>query len=202
MSQPRLHYWQRHTDGSGSWSKDGPPPGAELAALRRGIGREAGSVPAMWPFYTTLNASGGLTRKLRAEHIALTLFAVHQQSQSQPVYRARVGDAPCHSPGFGLGSAMLALRHSGKYSPDALDRRFAAAATAISINELSQHLRGLITQLHGVHPQPGLDYTELYHDLRAWQYLGGPSRVRRKWGASYFVWEYRADPNAAKPASS
>ncbi|HEX2300692.1 MAG TPA: type I-E CRISPR-associated protein Cse2/CasB, partial [Pseudonocardiaceae bacterium] len=143
MNDTRPHYWQRHTDGSGSWGNDGPAPGAELAALRRGIDREPGSVPAMWPFYTTLSASGALTTRLAAEHLALTLFAVHQQSLPQPVHRK----------GVGLGSAILELRNSGKFSPEAVDRRFAAAATATSLTELAHHLRGLIAQLRGVVPQ-------------------------------------------------
>src|SRR5207249_1263147 len=50
----RRFYWQQHTDGNGSWlSGNGSPPGEDLAALRRGIGRPAGSVPQMWRYYTT-----------------------------------------------------------------------------------------------------------------------------------------------------
>ena len=62
MTQPRRHYWQRHTDGDGAWSQRGPAPGADLAALRRGIGQEPGTVPQMWPYYTTLSADGQLTQ--------------------------------------------------------------------------------------------------------------------------------------------
>jgi CRISPR system Cascade subunit CasB len=173
----RPHYWQRHTDGHGTWGKPGPAPGADLAALRRGTGREPGSVPAMWPFYTTLDDSGALTARLEAEHLALVLFAVHQQSQPTPVHRD----------GVGLGQAIFRLKHSGKFSPEAVDRRFAAAATATSLTELSYHVRGLITQLRAVTPQPGLDYTRLFADLRAWKSPDGQARVRRRWGSQYFA---------------
>jgi len=149
-----------------------------LAALRRGIGREPGSVPAMWPYYTTLTENGALTHPLRAEHLALTLFAVHQQSQRQPVHRE----------GVGLGSAMLALRRDQDSSPDAVDRRFAAAATATSLSEVAHHLRGLITQIRGLTPQPGLDYSQLFWDLLSWQSPKRITRVRRTWGSQYFVW--------------
>jgi CRISPR system Cascade subunit CasB len=198
MSEQRPHYWQRHTDGSGTWGTGGPPPGSDLAALRRGIGREPGSVPEMWPFYTTLNSDGRLTRELRAEHLALTLFAVHQQSQSQPVHRVDVD----HPADVGLGAALLALRNDDRSSAEGVDRRFAAAATATSLNELGHHLRGLITQVRGLHPQPGLDYTQLHRDLRAWQFPDGPARVRRRWGARYFAWERGVDPTASATASA
>jgi CRISPR system Cascade subunit CasB len=174
----RRFYWQRHTDGQGNWGGRGSPPGADLAALRRGIGREPGSAPEMWPYYTTLTADGAITQRLRAEHLALTLFAVHQQSQAQPVHRD----------GVGLGAAVLALRQSKKFSPEAVDRRFGAAATATSLNEVAHHVRGLITQIRGLVPQPGLDYTRLFNDLRSWQSTEWRTRVRRHWGSQYFVW--------------
>ncbi len=179
-------YWLRHTDGEGGWRRvNDRPPGQDLAALRRGIGRPAGSVPQMWRYYTKLNEDGYLTAELNAEHVALTLFAVHQQSQPNPVHRA----------GVGFGAAARALRASGKFSEEAVDRRFAAAATATSVREVAAHLRGLVTQLRGVH---SLDYTELFRDLRGWQSPESRARIRRRWGSQYFV----ITPAASVPAES
>lgn len=190
MTDSPRFYWQRHTDGAGGWKADGPP-GQELAALRRGIGRDPGTVPQMWPYYTTLTADGHLTSRLTAEHVALTLFAVHQQSQARPVHRD----------GVGLGTALLNLRRTDKFSPEALDRRFGAAATATSVGELAHHLRGLITQLRAVSPPAGLDYTQLTRDIRDWHIPDSAARVRRRWGAQYFVWSRELDaPPTTKSA--
>lgn len=169
-AQPQ--YWQRYAATAKPWE---PPPGEHLSALRRGIGRAAGSVPQMWRFYTTLTDDGRLTTALRAEHVALTLFGVHQQSKRAPMHETHVG----------LGSAARVLRGSPKVSEDAVDRRFSAAATATSMSELSVHLRGLITQLRGI-DQP-LDYSMLCRDLRAWQRPDQIPRIRRRWGSEYFV---------------
>lgn len=187
----RSHYWDRHTDGNGQWTSTDRPAGQDLAALRMGLGREAGEVPQMWPFYRELNEKGSLTPELSAEHLALALFAVHQQGKERPVHRAHVG----------LGNALLALRRSGKYSPEAIDRRFAAAATATSLAELTGHLRGLITQLRtNSGQQHGLDYTQLMQDLRDWQQPGRLGRVRRRWGSQYFT--PREDkPTAPEPGA-
>jgi CRISPR system Cascade subunit CasB len=171
-------FWERAHKGD-------LPDGADLAALRRGIGREPGSVPAMWRYYTALDHEGRLTARLRAEHIALTLYATHQQSLP----------APAHYSGTGLGEAILALRCSGKFSPDAVDRRFNAAATATSLDEAAYHLRGLVRQLRNV-PQ-SLDYTRLWKDLIDWQHPEHVGRVRRRWGAQYFLGRDRADTSAA-----
>jgi CRISPR system Cascade subunit CasB len=189
------HYWERHTPGDGTWCQQHPlgPPGDELAALRRGVGREPGDVPAMWPHYTQLRSDGRLTSALRAEHAALTLFAVHQQSQRWPAHRS----------GVGIGSAVLQLRRHKDLSPEAVDRRFAAAATATTISELHNHLRGLVTQLRTI--SHGLDYTQLFRDLHAWQVPDRVGSVRRRWGAQYFDWSDRKpdrDPAASITTAS
>ncbi|GLY68777.1 type I-E CRISPR-associated protein Cse2/CasB [Amycolatopsis taiwanensis] len=178
-ARPARHFWERVVAEDGKWrATEGGAPTAELAALRRGVNREPGDVAEMWPFYTTLRSDGTLSEALRAEHLALTLFAVHQQSVARPM----------HAAGIGLGTAIRALRESTKFSPDAVDRRFSAAATATSLNELGMHLRGLIGQLR-VMDRPGqpLDYTQLFRDLRDWQRPENQARVRRRWGSQYFV---------------
>lgn len=165
------------------------PPGEDLAALRRGLGRDAGSVPEMWRFYRKLDEKGTPTKELKAEHAALTLFALHQQSQRQPM----------HKLGIGLGTAVRKLKESGHYSEDAVDRRFAAAATATSLGELTLHLRGLITQLRSI-GQP-LDYDKLYADLLAYQWSDHLGAIRRRWGGQYFVSSKKTD-NTSTGASS
>jgi CRISPR system Cascade subunit CasB len=129
----------------------------------------------MWRYYTRLNAQGHQTAALEAEHLALTLFAIHQQSKAKPMHR--VGD--------GLGTAVLALRNDSSSSPEAVDRRFAAAATATSLAEIGMHLRGLISQLRRI-DQP-LDYTLLMRDLAGWQDPDRRARTRRRWGGQYFA---------------
>lgn len=149
--------------------------GAVLAALRRGIGREAGTVPEMWPYYRELNDRGDVTPRLQAEHLTLSLFAVHQQSKPRSVHRRQVG----------VGTAMATLRNSGRFSEQAVERRFAAFATATSLAEAGTHLRGLITQLREI--DQGMDYTQLMDDLVRWQYPESAGAVRRRWGMQFFI---------------
>jgi CRISPR system Cascade subunit CasB len=177
----RPHFWQRFTDAR-------RPDGQDLAALRRGTDREAGTVPAMWPYYTTLTEDGRRTPALIAEHLALTLFAVHQQSKPKLM----------HADGVGLGTAILRLKQAKEFSAEAVDRRFGAAATATSITELGVHLRGLVTQLRGI-GQP-LDYTGLARDLRDWQTPERAAAVRRRWGGQYFAPPKAADAKAQQQA--
>lgn len=183
MTHPeRRHkwYWEKHTDDEGKWSHENyVPPGQDLAALRRGLGKTAGSVPQMWRFYEAIVA-GENSPRLAAEHAALSLYGLHQQSQR----------ASMHRPGEGLGTALLRLSRQDSVSEEAVTRRFNAAATATSSTELVAHLRGLVTQLrsHGI----PLDYSRLWRDLLDWTFPEGQARVRRRWGMQFYEWQAAA----------
>lgn len=173
-------FWNRYTDGEGGWLRgDEPPPGEQLAALRRGLGREAGTVPEMWRYYIRLTRDGSLSDGLAAEHAALSLYALHQQSQRAPMHRA----------GIGVGTAVRALHESGRFGEEAVRRRFGAAASATDSDELVMHLRSLIGQLCVIR-QP-LDYTTLVGDLKAWNSHDQRGWVRRRWAGGFFPAESR-----------
>ena len=177
MTTDRPTYWWE------DFSPEAARSGADLAVLRRGIGAQPGTVPQMWRFHRTRISdfeadTGAPSARLTAEHTALTLFAVHQQSQQRPM----------HIDTIGLGTALRLLRQSEKYknNPDALNARVNALATSSDVPELSYHLRGLITLLRSI-GQP-LDYTRLCSDVYSWHFDDGPDRVRRRWGAQYYDW--------------
>lgn len=156
--------------------------GAVLATLRTGVGRAPGDISGLWRYYRAVvpdkvAALGTIHPSLTAEHMALTLFAVHQQSQS----------ARMHREGSPLGACLRALRVSAfSDNPDALDRRVKAAAATDSVEELAVHLRGLVRLLRD--QKIPLDYTALVQDLADWHYPDARGRVRRRWGAQYYVW--------------
>ncbi|MEU7768205.1 type I-E CRISPR-associated protein Cse2/CasB [Nocardia sp. NPDC049190] len=166
------HYWSDKR----AWGGKNRPNGAVLATLRRGLGYEPGSVPAVIPYYRTLDADGMLTHRLWAEHITLCLFAVHQQSKPHLV----------HIPGIEFAATMARLRATHRAGAEGLDRRFSAAATATSRTELAGHLRSLITRLRLL-PYGGFDYDRLYRDIRDWEQPGETDLIRRRWGARYFA---------------
>lgn len=182
-TSPRRHFWERFTPQDRT-------AGADLAALRRGLGRQAGDVPQMWSYYTTLNQHGELRPELVAEHAALSLFALHQQSQAVPMHRV----------GTGLGSAALELRNSDQHSSEAIDRRMGMVATATSPTELIGHLRGLVTLLRQV-AQP-LDYTQLYQDIYRWHFPESCESVRRRWGGQYYDRRKRPRPQDGNETTS
>lgn len=200
-------YWERVTDGAGAWinrAKPHGPPGEELAALRSGIGRAPGTVPQMWPYYAVEIPDVHLTARadqwrppsiLEAEHHALTLYAVHQQSESVPVHRT--------DPHSELGAALRVLRQANgdESRVAAIDRRVAAAMTANSMAALAVHLRGLINLLKGLDRPRALDYSRLVDDLAVWSLPARRPAVRRRWGGQYFAWS-KPSPEDGEGAES
>lgn len=156
---------------------------AQLAQLRRGVGREPGAIPALWAMtfegLESHTLSDEPTREENAVHHALTLFAVHQQSRPVSMHDASVP--------FGAAVRRLAsataladrdLHESATY------HRFTMLATAATLTELSHHARGLVGQLRQ-HSIP-LDYAGLADDLAVIQRPGRAAAVRRRWARDFF----------------
>jgi CRISPR system Cascade subunit CasB len=178
-TEQTVRYWNRYVTAGGTWRRHSAgrptsPPGEDLATMRLGLAHPVGEVFSLWPFYTT-PCDGRIPALLEAEHAALALYGLHQQSRRDPMHRPRVG----------LGTALANLRHSGRFGAEALDRRVDAAANATSVAALRHQLRGLVTQLR-TGGQP-LDYDMLLGDLHDWRLPDRRRRVRRRWGLEYYA---------------
>ncbi|MDO5671277.1 MAG: type I-E CRISPR-associated protein Cse2/CasB [Actinomycetaceae bacterium] len=164
------------------FNKDLSEHTAVLSAFRRGISKEPGEVPEMWPFYRELQESGFLTRKLRAEHLTMVLFAIHQQSASYKVHRGDVEEAP----GVSIATALRKLRDNDKFSKEALDKRFMRAVTNTDVTRMVLHLQGLIKQLKAAKLELPLNYDLLFRDLKDWQDPLRIASVKRRWAGQYY----------------
>ena len=165
---------------------------AELAKLRRGVGHAPGDLPELWGSLLRgmpedFQGRSGPSHAEWAVYLALTLYAVHQQGNDQPMNR----------PGNTLGRAVrqLAERNTTAgqdWTEASVLRRFNALATAEEITEISHHLRGMI-QLLSAAKDGGipLDYPQLAADLYELQctdprYTQLPANVRLRWGQDLY----------------
>ncbi|MGW3355604.1 type I-E CRISPR-associated protein Cse2/CasB [Streptomyces bungoensis] len=188
---------------------DQPHAIAALARLRRGAGREAGQLPDLWalidtgPLHKTpdgarpLNESE-LTRAEDALHVALTLYALHQQSRRAGMYQAGRPDRP-----RGLGAAVRRMMKPGEIDGP-VHKRLVRAGTAPDLAVLAQRLRDIVVLLRREDIE--LDYAQLAGQLYTWQWPGGADTVRREWGRSFHAWhDKRADggfPSAGSDTTS
>ena len=155
---------------------------ALLAHLRRGIGKTPGSMPQLWEitFDGLPDTIAGQGEKPSygewAIHIALTLFALHQQGKDTK-------QQSMFSLGQTLGKATRGLVQDEDDEPR-IKRRFDAIATSQSMEEIAHHLRGIV-QLLRANDIP-LDYSSLAVDLFRFQMAGARDSVRLKWGQDFY----------------
>ncbi|MGH3585379.1 MAG: type I-E CRISPR-associated protein Cse2/CasB [Pseudonocardia sp.] len=158
---------------------------AALARLRRAVGKDPGEVMDVLEFTFGPELVRGHPESdtdpspaERAAHVAITLFAMHQQSRGERM----------HHRGRGLGLALRRLHTGSGAIPDPIVRRFRMLGTADSFGELTHHLRGVVQLLRTA--SAPLDYGLLAHQLLAWQ--EDPTRVRMTWGRQFYR-QNRAD---------
>ena len=162
-----------------------PQRRAELAELRRGVGRQPGDLPALWGALLAdmpeqLQGSNGPSKAEWPIYTALTLFALHQQGEA---------GVSMNQMGRTLGGAVRQLAEKTAVEQDwtksSVLRRFNALATADSMPEVSHHLRGMIQLLRreGI----PLDYPQLAEDLYQYQFVDGAPNVRLRWGRDLYA---------------
>ena len=163
---------------------------AALAKLRRGINSNPGEIADIWD-YTHVgavpdSASDAPTPEETAVHIAMTLYAIHQQSRSGPM----------HLPGFRFGRAARELI-GGEEENSSVRDRFNALVTASTIDELRSHLRSFVQLLRS--KDIGFDYAAFADDLVMFRRSGGDKKVRRRWSRDFYNLRER-DANEAASA--
>lgn len=156
---------------------------ARLARLRRGAGRVPGEIPELWGEFLNgmpekfISSNGEPSREEWAIYISLTLFALHQQGNTNSV----------NCKGTSLGSAAMQLMEKGKDENEERERvlhRFGPVVTAKDMPELSHHLRCLIQLFSS--KDISLDYEMLAEDLMWFQFDDKRKNVQLRWGQDFY----------------
>lgn len=159
-----------------------------LAQLRRGAGKLPEDVPELWGltgadrlYQEQTLSEAQATRAENAAFLAITLYALHQQSR--PNQRM-------HSPRIDLGEAVRRLMPPGEID-EPIRRRFVRVGTAASMDVLAYRLREIISLLR--RDSIPLDYALLARQLYDAHTPDGLARVRRSWGRSFHAYRPSRD---------
>lgn len=159
-----------------------PESKAILARLRRGLGKDLSESEESWGFiYLDLPESlsyegSGISEAERAIHLALTLFAMHQQGS----------DRSAHIKDVSFGQAMSGIITKDRGNEDAVIRRFNSLITSDDITELSTHLRNMIQLMKASDRFIGFDYEIFTKDLYYYQFSEGKKNVKITWGKQFY----------------
>ncbi|GAA4901683.1 hypothetical protein GCM10025789_20370 [Tessaracoccus lubricantis] len=159
-----------------------PTGRALLAQLRQAANAEPGTVPAVWTI-TTEGLPDYLGEVLyrrteTAVHVALTQFALHQQSRRSVMHSTRQR--------FGTAVRRLANKQAG-HDQDPHEtpvyRRFSAMLNSTTLPALLAHSRGIIPQLRD--EEIPFDYGAYAQDIFWFLTPGRATEVRRRWGRDF-----------------
>ena len=157
---------------------------AQLATLRRGVGRKPGDMPDLWGLLFAdmpeemMSRTAEPTAAEWAAYTALTLYATHQQG-------TEINRQNMHT-GQDAGRLEKAVARLVKNADDRerIARRFNAFATASDMTEAAHHLRGLIQLLRA--EEIPLNYIRLAGDLYRFQNPKYAPDVRLSWGQDFY----------------
>ncbi len=158
---------------------------AELAKLRNSTGKPLGEAEDVWPVFFRylppefLSENGRETYEENAIYITLQLYALCMQGASSGV----ISDDDYGS----IGKTIAAGRD--KDDPGALDRRFNALITATDFNELTYHLRHLISIVKRK-GSIAINFPRLAQDLFSIQ-MGNKKKMCLKWASDYYSRSYQ-----------
>lgn len=165
-------------------SKDTSSARAIRAQLRSALGKETGSIPAIWD----LTLDGGYedlsdtpTRGEKAVHGALTLWARHQGANQHQMHD--VSDRPRQFASAIRVVAERQQRGDKRAEETPIYRSFSAAIQAPTYEGLLVRLRPLVSQLGAAGVQ--CDYGSLAADLFDWQNPNDRISVLRRWGRQF-----------------
>jgi CRISPR system Cascade subunit CasB len=157
---------------------------ATLAHLRRGVGKHPASNPVTWEvtFYNLPEDLHGKGTEPSygelAVHTALTLFATHQQGKDLHTHLM-------HKEDDSIGKAMGSLaKAKGKDGYESVKKRFDKLVTADSLDELSNHLRGVVHLLRG--EGIAMDYGKLAEQLYRFQFIDNRNSIRLSWARDFY----------------
>lgn len=156
---------------------------ATLAALRRGLGKEAGTAWECYPFVMRLNPPAYAER---AFFIVASLFSLHSKASWHNDQQQT-----------NFGASLSILKNKNAES-DSVERRFVALLNA-DREDLPTHLRHAVSLLK-TNEIMLVDWATLLNDLIYWN--DENRRVQRRWSRAFWGAEIIANDSTSEDSTS
>lgn len=171
---------------------------AVLASLRNSFGKDISQSIEIWQYVfpqmpeNFLSKDGSVTKEEKTIFTVLQLYALHQQGKSESVDLA-LDDKhqEVAVKWVNIGESLKVLRIGDE--SNAIDKRFNAMITSSTFDEMSTHLRHLISIFKSKSSNK-INYARLADDL-FWFKNGQAEKIRLKWGRNYYSLKNKEEKN-------
>ncbi len=148
---------------------------AALAALRRGLGKEPGEAPDMFPILLPILPETLLgTHDEPVVYLVASLFAFYPDAPRWPETARERRER-------NLGASLRQLAEQTK--SDGPERRFVALLNSDG-RDLAHHVRGILALLKSAKTPIPVDWVQLTWDLRGW--ANAERRVQKAWAIAFW----------------
>jgi CRISPR system Cascade subunit CasB len=184
MSEPRQHVWVRYGHVPEHVSQK------LLIAARKAVATEPGTVPEVWPLYTTSAVDG-----IAAEHAAVGIWGTHQQGDDRPVHAARTEENRYPTNFGGACRRLFDDRFSGDpaikspldtLAEDTISARLAVLSRTDEVSVTVSHITSLVRLMRSTGTHIAFDYGDLFWALRNWNDADKRTATLYRWSRSYF----------------
>lgn len=145
-----------------------------LAALRRGLGKDPGTVPEMYP-HVEPYLQGASKLETEAAYLVASLFGLHPVAWDP---------AAAHPWNTSFGWSLHSIRFRTDGSEDEGVARRLLATLSGGAEALPTHLRQMLSLLHSRQDTAPIDWVQLYWDALRWEEVD--HRVQRSWAETFW----------------
>jgi hypothetical protein len=185
MSDERQFVWVRYQHAATDHERQ-----RLLIAARKAVATPPGSVPEVWPIYTSPDTMG-----IAAEHVTAGVWGTHQQGDSRPVHAEKTEQIAWPT-NFGGACRLLFDTHfkgnAQARSPidtladDTISKRLAVLSRTDEVDVAASYITSLVRLMRSTGTHIAFNYDDLYWAIRHWADPERRTATMYRWSRSYF----------------
>jgi CRISPR type I-E-associated protein CasB/Cse2 len=198
MSNERQFVWVRYQNAKADHEKQ-----RLLIAARKAVGTPPGTVPEVWPIYTSTDQAG-----IAAEHVVAGIWGTHQQGDSRPVHAPRTKDGQWANNFGGACRQLFDAQFGGNaqirspidtMADDTISGRLAVLSRTDEVDVAVSHITSLVRLMRSTGIHIAFNYDDLYWSIRNWNEPDKRTITMYRWSRSYF---HTTSKQKAEPVSA
>jgi hypothetical protein len=174
-----------------------------LIAARKAVATPPGTVPEVWPLYTSTS-----TAAIAAEHVVAGIWGTHQQGDPRPVHAGRTEKTQWPTNFGGACRLLFDMQFNGNaqvrspidtMADDTISKRLAVLSRTDEVDVAASHIISLVRLMRSTGTHIAFDYGDLYWAIRNWHDLEKRTAAMHRWSRSYF---HTKSQQAAEPVGA